>query len=84
MTVREFLLDAIAKFCPDIGGLYSAALLYSDDLPRRAVVRFQYGVTETIGVYHFRIYLMHAAQSGVNLFVKCFKTRPPEQQPIAR
>ena len=30
VTVREFLLDAIAKFGPDLGGLYSAALLYSD------------------------------------------------------
>ena len=70
MTVREFLLDAIAKFGPDLGDLYSAALLNSDDQPRRIRVRLQSGVTETIGVYHFRIYSMHAAQSVVNLFVK--------------
>ena len=84
VTVREFLLDAIAKFGPDLGGRYWAALLYSHDQPRRSRVRLQSGVTDTIGVYHFRIYSMHAAQSVVNLFVKCFKNRPLEQQPIAR
>ena len=84
VTVREFLLDAIAKFCPELGGLYSAALLYSDDKPRRFRVRLQSGVTDTIGVYHFRIYSMHAAQSVMNLFVRCFKKRPQEKQTIAR
>ena len=76
VTVREFLLDAIKKLGLDLGGLYSAAHLYSDDLPRRSRVRLQSAVTDTIGVYHFRIYLMHTAQSVVNLFVRCFKNRP--------
>ena len=39
VTVREFLLDVIAKFGLDLGGLYSAALLYSDDQPRHSRVR---------------------------------------------
>ena len=84
VTVCEFLLDAIAKFGPDLGGLYSAALLYFDEQPRRSRVRLQSGVTDTIGVYHFRIFSMHAEQSIVNLFVRCFKNLPQKQQPIAR
>ena len=84
VTAREFLLNAIQKFGPELSELYTAALLYSDEQPRCSRVRLQSGMIETAVVCHFRIHSMHAAQSLVNLYARRFRNRPPEHQPVAR
>ena len=61
VTTCEFVRNTIDGVGRNLSGLYSAAFLYSDDQPRRSLVRLKSGVTETVHVFHFRIYIMHAA-----------------------
>ena len=63
--------------------VFFAALLFCDENPREHQVRSQPSIWEKTGVMHFRVRLLHAAKTLVQLIGHKFPTRPGDQQFLA-
>ena len=64
--------------------MFFAALLFCDENPREHQVRSQPGIWEKTGLLQFRMRSLHAAKTLVQLIANRFRTRPVDQQVIAR
>ena len=84
LTCREFIRSSIEGFGPELSTVFFAALLFCDENPREHQVRSQPGIWEKSGVMHFQVRSLLAEKTLVQLIANRFRTRPVDQQLIAR